>query len=149
MVRRRGRSLIALTSLALVVSCAAPRVTVMPLREIPADQQARDRADCERAAGHPDVTRPVSGALQGKVLGALAGALLGAALAPAGVQSSNDPGEFALYVGISAGVGAAVGLVAGTLAGARAGVRAAQDEYLSRYTACMRERGYAVFRETR
>ena len=65
----------------LVAACAGPTANVMAMRDIPREQQDRDRADC--------------------------------------------------------------------VVGWKSGVDRAHDEYLSAYTACMRQRGYTVIRERR
>lgn len=55
----------------------------------------------------------------------------------------------ALYFVGATAVGAGLGFLAGTAVGFSSGVRAAHDDYFTRYSDCMRERGYAVFRERR
>lgn len=139
--------LTAVLVLATLAGCAAPRASVMAMRDIPADQQERDRRECEAHAGYADVAKPISHALLGTIGGTLTGIGVGAAVILGGAWTTNDPGDAALYVGVAAGLGAAVGFLAGTAIGARSGARAAHNDYFARYTDCMRERGYAVFRE--
>lgn len=50
MLRRLIASVLAAATLA---GCAGPRASVMAMREIPAEQQAHDRRECEAQAGQP------------------------------------------------------------------------------------------------
>jgi heme A synthase len=133
----------------LTGACARPTANVMAMRDIPREQQDRDRADCEREAGHLDVTKPITGSMSGQLLYAAAGAVIGVLFAPVVLQQTSDPKEVALAVGGGAAVGAALGFVTGTVVGWKSGVDRAHDAYLSAYTACMRERGYTVIRDRR
>ena len=121
----------------------------MAMRDIPREQQARDRADCEREADDLDVTKLLTGSMSGQLVYAAAGAALGLLLAPVALHSSSDPIEVALVAGGGAAAGAALGFLAGTVVGWKSGVDRAHDEYLSAYTACMRRRGYTVIRDRR
>jgi len=121
----------------------------MAMRDIPREQQDRDRADCEREAGELDVTKPLTGSMSGQLLYAVAGAAVGLLFVPVVLHSSSDPKEVALVAGGAAAVGGALGFVAGTVVGWKSGVGRAHDEYLSAYTACMRQRGYTVIRDRR
>src|SRR5262249_13514662 len=144
-------SAVVVTALLVVLTagCAGPRANVMAMRDIPREQQERDRADCEREAGDLDVTKPLTGSMSGQLVYAAAGTALGLVLAPVALHSSSDPKEVALVAGGGAAVGGALGFVAGTVVGWKAGVDRAHDEYLSAYTACMRQRGYSVIRDRR
>jgi len=133
----------------LVAACAGPTANVMAMRDIPREQQDRDRADCERQAGELNVTKPLTGSMSGQLVYAAAGAALGLLFTPVALQSSSSPKEVALVAGGAAAVGAALGFVAGTVVGWKSGVDRAHDEYVSAYTACMRQRGYTVIRERR
>ena len=133
----------------LVAACAGPTANVMAMRDIPREQQARDRADCEREADDLDVTKLLTGSMSGQLVYAAAGAALGLLLAPVALHSSSNPKEVALVAGGGAAAGAALGFLAGTVVGWKSGVDRAHDEYLSAYTACMRQRGYTVIRDRR
>jgi hypothetical protein len=135
--------------LVLTTACARSTASIMPMRDIPSEQQDRDRAECERAAGHLDVTKPLTGSLKGQLVYTAAGAGLGLLVSPAFVHSTSDPREVALFVGAPVAVGAVLGFATGTVIGWKSGVDRAHDEYLSVYTACMRERGYTVVRDRR
>jgi hypothetical protein len=148
-VHRCGQRLIAwLLAAVTIAGCVGPRASVMPMRELPADQQERDRRECEAQAGHADVTKPASHALIGALAGTGVGLGVGVMLFFIGQPSSDTP-DLALYAVITTALGASVGAVAGTVAGFSSGMGAAHDEYFTRYAECMRERGYTVFRERR
>jgi hypothetical protein len=139
----------AVMALTATTACARPAANVMAMRDIPRDQQARDRAECERYAGSLDVTKPVRGAVSGQLLYAAGGALVGLLMAPLVLQSSSHPEEVALALGGGAAVGAVLGFGAGTVVGWKSGLDRAHDEYLNAYADCMRERGYTVIRGRR
>jgi hypothetical protein len=142
------RAVATLLAAVVLAGCAGPRASVMAMRDIPADQQERDRGACESEAGAADVTRPATGTLVGAVVGALTGVGVGVGLALKGNVSSDDA-SVGLYFLVAAAGGAAVGALTGAVVGWSSGVNAAHDEYFARYTACMRERGYSVIREPR
>jgi hypothetical protein len=119
------------------------------MREIPADQQERDRRECETQAGHADVTKPVTHTLLGALAGTAVGLGLGLILFLKAAPTSTDPEQTAFYLGGAAAIGAGIGALLGAVAGFRGGMGAAHDEYFTRYAQCMRERGYTVFRERR
>jgi hypothetical protein len=89
--RRRSRSCLLVIALSFGVTsaCARPRATVMPMRDIPAEQQERDRAECAYA-GNLDVTKPITGAVTGQWLYAVAGAAVGL-MAALPALNTNDP----------------------------------------------------------
>ena len=148
--RRRFRDCVLVIALTLSATnaCARRTATVMPMRDIPAEQQERDRDECARYAGSLDVTKPIGGALTGQWLYAAAGAAAGLLVALPALNTS-DPKEAALIVGGGAAVGAALGFGLGTAIGWKSGLDRAHDEYVSAYADCMRGRGYSVSRGRR
>jgi uncharacterized membrane protein YccC len=136
-------------SVSVVSACARPTVSVIPMRDIPREQQERDSAECARYAGRLDVTKPVTGAVSAQWLGAAAGAVVGLMVVPLASLSTSDPKEAGLILAGGAAVGAAVGFGVGTVVGWQSGLDRAHGEYLRAYAACMRERGYSVSRDRR
>ena len=121
-----------------------PTANIMPMRDIPRDQQEHDRAECERAAGQLDVMKPFTGSMKGQLAYTAIGAGVGLLVSPAFAHNTNDPQEVAIFIAGPVALGALIGFVAGTVIGWNSGLEHAQGEYLSAYAACMRERGYTV-----
>ena len=131
-------------SAVLFAAAASAQVYVYPEKGQSAEQQNKDKSDCDQwakqqsgvdpgapAAG-PDRGGRVAGAAGGALRGAAGGALIGA-------------------IAGDAGKGAAIGATAGAIGGRRgamqqqqAGQAASANSYDRAFAACMQGRGYSV-----
>ena len=137
-------------ALALTLGACAtvPSVAIEPRREQSQAVIDLDWRECEAEARRdsPSIGDAAGDMLAWKIAGFVGGAVVGAGvgLGAAAVSNQNEQG----FVTIAAGtaVGAAIGYIVGTAYGARAGMRGHADRIGSRFSACMRARGYDVIR---
>lgn len=108
---------------------AEPTVYAYPKKAQTAEQQSRDRAECEAWAKQQTGFDPAMDTAKGAGIGALVGAAAGAATGA--------------VVG-SPGKGAALGAIGGAAVGGGLGYTKNKDGFNRAYAACMTTRGYEV-----
>lgn len=116
----------------MVSGCATmaePTVYAYPKKAQTAEQQSRDRAECEAWAKQQTGFDPAMDTAKGAGIGALVGAAAGAATGA--------------VVG-SPGKGAALGAIGGAAVGGGLGYTKNKDGFNRAYAACMTTRGYEV-----
>lgn len=119
------------------VGAPQPTVYAYPYRGQTAEQQARDRGECQQWAQQQTDFNPAADTAQGAGVGALLGALGGTAVGAAIGAATGSPGT-----------GAAVGAVAGGIGGGVTGGAVTYSKnrqgYNRAFAACMQARGYTV-----
>ncbi len=108
---------------------AEPTVYAYPKKAQTAEQQSRDRAECEAWAKQQTGFDPAMDTAKGAGIGALIGAATGAAVG----ATVGSPGK-----------GAALGAIGGTAVGGGLGYTKNKDGFNRAYAACMTTRGYEV-----
>lgn len=116
---------------------AEPTVYAYPKKAQTAEQQSRDRAECETWAKQQTGFDPAMDTAKGAGLGALIGAAAGAATGAAVGAVTGSPGK-------GAAIGAATGGIGGAAVGGGLGYTKNKDGFNRAYAACMTTRGYEV-----
>lgn len=125
---------------ALVSGCASasqPAVYAYPKKGQTAEQQSRDRTECEAWAKQQTGFDPAMDTAKGAGLGALIGAAAGAATGAAVGAATGSAGT-------GAAIGAAAGGIGGAAVGGGLGYTKNKEGFNKAYSACMSSRGYEV-----
>ncbi len=132
---------VVLIAFGIVVSgCATasqPTVYAYPKKQQTAEQQSRDRAECEAWAKQQTGFDPAAETAKGAGLGALIGAAAGAATGAAVGAATGSPGK-------GAAIGAATGGIGGAAVGGGLKYVKSKEGFNNAYAACMSSRGYEV-----
>lgn len=130
-----------LIAFGMVVSgCATmsePTVYAYPKKGQTAEQQSKDRTECEAWAKQQTGFDPAVDTAKGAGLGALIGAVGGAATGAAVGAAVGSPGK-------GAAVGAAAGGLGGAAVGGGLGYTKSKEGFNKAYGACMSAREYEV-----
>lgn len=118
-------------------TAAQPSVYAYPAKQQSAEQQSRDRAECEAWAKQQTGFDPTASTAKGAGLGALIGAVGGAATGAAVGAAVGSPGT-------GAAIGAATGGIGGAAVGGGLGYTKNKEGFDKAYAACMQTRGYTV-----
>jgi hypothetical protein len=134
-------ALIVLLSVGTLASgCASmsqPGVYAYPQKGQTAEQQSKDRTECESWAKQQTGFDPTVDTAKGAGIGALIGALGGAAAGAAIGAATGSPGT-------GAAIGAAAGGIGGAGVGGGYGYTKSKEGFDRAYAACMEGRGYIV-----
>lgn len=138
---RRFVGWVLLIAFGVVVSgCATmqqPTVYAYPKKGQSAEQQSRDRLECEAWAKQQTGFDPAADTAKGAGLGALIGAVGGAATGAAVGAAAGSPGK-------GAAIGAAAGGLGGAAIGGGLGYSKSKEGFNNAFAACMSTRGYEV-----
>jgi phage tail tape-measure protein len=118
-------------------TASQPTVYAYPTKGQTAEQQSRDRTECEAWAKQQTGFDPAKDTAKGAGVGALVGAAGGAAAGAAIGAAAGSPGKGAL-------IGAAAGGLGGAAVGGGLGYTKNKEGFDKAYAACMSARGYEV-----
>jgi hypothetical protein len=127
---------------AVVSGCATggspqPTVYAYPQNGQTAEQQSRDKAECQQWAQHQTGFNPKAEVAKGAGVGALLGALGGAAAGAAIGAATGSPGT-------GAAIGTAAGGIGGGVTGGAVKYGKSRAGYNRAFGACMKARNYTL-----